>query len=588
MPLDKANSRLVAALRAARTGTWTWDIQSDRVEWDEPLAEIYGISLMVAPTNAAGFLALVHPDDQHFVKKVIEECLEQDTDPDYEFRTILPDGSIRWIYDRSKLVRDSAGRPAFMVGTCSDVTRRKVAERALIDSETRLELAMTAADLGIWDWDIQSNRIIYSEKAKAIYGFPHNQDVTFEQVRKATHPEDYPRTSMMAKRALDPAIKEQSPYEYRILLPDGSSRWVLAYGKAVFEVVDGIEKPTRYVGTIQDITKRHNTETSLRDSESRLRLAIDAGRMAVWEYIVASDTIVGSPELNLLLGFPEDYTPSIAEMRSGYYPGDEERVRHAGAAAIEAGQNFFQVEYRYIRKGEGVRWFLLRAEISLYQDKPWRVVGVLLDITDQKAAVERQRLLVNELNHRVKNTLVTVQSIIAQSLRYAVDITQAQTDIETRILALSRAHNLLTISGWEGANMADLIDQVVSPFVIDRSRVDLHGENVWLPPRVAIDLAMILHELTTNAVKYGALSLSVGTIDVYWSQKQYDNVLELVWREKDGPTVMPLQQTGFGSRLINGLAQQWGGTADLGYHPDGLVAKITFVVPERPGRNSSS
>ena len=113
------HTRFVAALRASRTGTWTWDVRSDRVEWDETLAGIYGIPHAEAPANAAGFLKLVHPDDRALASRVITGSLERDIDPDYEFRTILRDGSIRWIYDRSKLVRDDAGQPIYMIGVCS-------------------------------------------------------------------------------------------------------------------------------------------------------------------------------------------------------------------------------------------------------------------------------------------------------------------------------------------------------------------------------------------------------------------------------------------------------------------------------------
>jgi PAS domain S-box-containing protein len=480
-----------------------------------------------------------------------------------------------------------AGQPIYMIGACSDVTRRKESEQALTDSQARLELATRAADLGIWDWDLRTNRIVYSERAKAICGFPLKQDVTLQQIREATHPEDYPRTSLLTRGALDPALREEAPYEYRIQLPDGSSRWVLAHGKAVFELIDGVETATRYVGTIQDITKRHQTDASLRDSESRLRLAIDAGRMAVWEYIVATETIVGSPELNRLLGFPEGYQPSIEEMRAGYYPGEQEKLREAGAAAIAKGDNFFQVEYRYVRKSGGLRWFLLRAEIHLDQGKPSRVVGVVLDITEQRAAVERQKLLINELNHRVKNTLATVQSITAQILRHAPNLTRAQTDIETRLLALSRAHNLLTNSGWEGADIADLIEQIVFPFLIDRSRLQVRGPRVWLAPRLAIDIAMLLQELVTNAIKYGALSAPDGTIALLWAlvPTQTDPMLDLKWAEEGGPRVKAPKRPGFGSRLITGLAQQSGGSAELEYRQSGLVAKISLVCRDERERH---
>jgi two-component sensor histidine kinase len=211
----------------------------------------------------------------------------------------------------------------------------------------------------------------------------------------------------------------------------------------------------------------------------------------------------------------------------------------------------------------------------------------VLDITEQRAAVERQKLLINELNHRVKNTLATVQSITAQTLRHAPNLTRAQTDIETRLLALSRTHNILTDFGWEGADIADLIEQVVFPFLIDRSRLEVRGPRVWLAPRLAIDIAMLLQELVTNAIKYGALSVPDGTIALLWAlvPTQTDPMLDLKWAEEGGPRVKAPKRPGFGSRLITGLAQQSGGSAELEYRQSGLVAKISLVCRDERERH---
>jgi PAS domain S-box-containing protein len=137
--------------------------------------------------------------------------------------------------------------------------------QALRQSEARLELATQAAALGIWDWDVPTDRMTYSPLAKAICGFAPDQDVTYDDARRVTHPDDYPRTSAMAQRALDPAIREVQPYEYRILRPDGSVRWVIANGEAVFAEIDGVVQATRYVGTLRDVTERKQAEQALQE-----------------------------------------------------------------------------------------------------------------------------------------------------------------------------------------------------------------------------------------------------------------------------------------------------------------------------------
>jgi PAS domain S-box-containing protein len=141
-----------------------------------------------------------------------------------------------------------------------------------------------------------------------------------------------------------------------------------------------------------DVTEQKRGEDALRASEARLRLAVDAGRMAIWEIDVATDTLIGSPELYQLLGFPPDARPSIAEIRARYYPGERERMQAAGQEAIARGERFVEVEFRYIRPDEALRWMLLRAEMKLNPDGvPARVVGVILDITEQKLVEDALR-----------------------------------------------------------------------------------------------------------------------------------------------------------------------------------------------------
>jgi len=574
--------RLLAALRASGTGTWSWDVRSDRVEWDDTLCGIYGVDSMQSAKTAEGFLGFVHPDDRPYVHDCIRKVLSNGTDAEYEFRALLPDGTIRWIYDRSTVVRDLSGEPVYMTGACFDITKRKEVEQALAESETRLELATEAGEIGIWDWNVLTGEMVYSERAKALFGFPPSAPVTFAQVRDATHPVDYPVTSAMARRALDPELREQLPYEYRIVRPDGSVRWMLAHGKAVFETVGGKTRAVRYLGTIQDITTRKEMEAALGASESRLRLAIDAGRMAVWEYEVATQRVTRSRELNRLLGFPDDSDPSIDEIAARYYPGERQRVRRAGEEALARGDKHVEVEYRYMMPDGSERWLMLRAEFVLSPESvPARVVGVLLDVTEQKRATERQVLLTRELDHRVKNTLATVQSLVSQTLRRAKDSARIRDDISARVASLARAHDLLTDEKWEGASIAAVLERALSPFEPYRGRIRISGPNVRLSPKAAVNLALILHELMTNALKYGAFSAEDGRVDVAWRIEPgaSEERLRLAWSESGGPPVAPPDEPGFGMRLIRGLAAEFGREAEVEFDANGLSCVLDFALP---------
>jgi PAS domain S-box-containing protein len=275
---------------------------------------------------------------------------------------------------------------------CMETTGQVQAAADLRASEARLELATHAASLGIWDWDVATGRMTYSPRAKEICGFSSDQEVTYADARAVTHPDDYPRTSAMARRALDPAICEREPYEYRILRPDGTVRWVLAHGEAVFAEADGERRAVRYVGTLQDITDRRRAEEERVASEARLRLALEAGGMAVWEADLTTDTVISSPELNRLLGFPEASRPRTEEIRARYYPGERERIRAIGAAAMARGERTIEAEYRYMWPDGSVRWLMLRAEVVTdAAQRPVSAIGVVLDITERKRNEEALR-----------------------------------------------------------------------------------------------------------------------------------------------------------------------------------------------------
>ncbi|GAB6844313.1 two-component sensor histidine kinase [Methylorubrum rhodinum] len=196
-----------------------------------------------------------------------------------------------------------------------------------------------------------------------------------------------------------------------------------------------------------------------------------------------------------------------------------------------------------------------------------------------------RRLLVDELNHRVKNTLATVQSFALQSFRGLDGAAAQRRDaFEGRLLSLSAAHNILTREHWAGAGLRPVIDEVLRPFEAGGSRFTLSGPDLRLPPRVALALGMVLHELCTNAAKHGALSRAQGRVALGWEVGPAENGLRrlhLVWRETGGPPVATPSRRGFGSRLIErGLASELGGSARIGFPAEGVVCEIVARVEE--------
>ena len=215
------------------------------------------------------------------------------------------------------------------------------------------------------------------------------------------------------------------------------------------------------------------------------------------------------------------------------------------------------------------------------RDDAGEVVGIFVqgfDVSDTVLAAERQKLMIDELNHRVKNTLATVQSIAMQTARTHRDPQTFADSFQSRLLAMSHTHDLLTRSHWEGADLRDILQH--ETLAHDALRVVLNGPALPLGPAAALSLGMIFHELATNAAKYGALSCARGRVFIDWSiTGSTDRRLKLVWREEGGPPVREPVRRGFGTRLIErNIRHDLAGVVNLGYRPTGFIAEISFPL----------
>ncbi len=210
------------------------------------------------------------------------------------------------------------------------------------------------------------------------------------------------------------------------------------------------------------------------------------------------------------------------------------------------------------------------------------VVGY--DVTEEKTAAQLQRWMASELSHRVKNTLAMVQAIAGQTLRDGVSAKDAREAFGARVLALARAQDVLTSERQMGADVAAVITNSLAHLGGDAERISIDGPAVSLAPRTVTALAMALHELSTNATKYGALSTPEGRVSIIWdiAEEAGKRRLRIVWTEVGGPPVKEPQRTGFGSRLIKeGLAMELGGETSIVYDPSGVICTINAVLEDR-------
>ena len=202
-----------------------------------------------------------------------------------------------------------------------------------------------------------------------------------------------------------------------------------------------------------------------------------------------------------------------------------------------------------------------------------------IDASESQAAARLQRLLLEELHHRVKNTLAIVIAITSESLRSAENLAEGRRAVESRLFALGRVQDLLLEAHLTSGKLTDVIRAAIEPFEsLDVRRFSLHHTHIEIGPEAILPLAMSLNELCTNAVKYGALSNATGSVDIASTIDKNARRYILTWTEKDGPAVRKPTRNGFGSRLINRLAGQLGGNVQLRYEPTGLVYRLEVPV----------
>ncbi len=220
------------------------------------------------------------------------------------------------------------------------------------------------------------------------------------------------------------------------------------------------------------------------------------------------------------------------------------------------------------------RWWETTVSPILEDGRVIRVLATSRDISNERTAEVHRLLLVNELNHRVKNTLATVQSIAQQSLRNAGVDPSVRDALEGRLMAIAATHNVLTDQNWSAASLRQIVDGSVTPYRASPTQLTITGQDLRVSPKPAVVMALAFHELAINALKYGALSAPGGHVDIRWSV-QPDDQLYIEWAERGGPPVRPPERRGFGSRIVQlALPGELGGAVDVDYRAEGLRCTI--------------
>jgi len=469
-------------------------------------------------------------------------------------------------------VRDGAGAVAGVLCIVCETTERILAQKALAKAQERLSHALDASGMiGTFDWRIPSDRLYADARFAAMFSVEPEmgeKGTSISEYYAGMHPDDRDRI----RRAVDRAITSGEKYveECRLLRPDGSIRWVEARAQCVYGAAG---RPVRFAGAVVDITERRQAEEVERGLAAIIASSDDAIIGKDLDGIVTS----WNRGAERLFGYRAE--EMVGQSIAILIPDDRQDEEAAILARLRRGErveNFETVRRR--KDGSPVEVSLTASPVK---DAQGEIVGaskIARDITERRRAERLQQTLMHELNHRVKNTLATVQAIARQSFRSSAVGSQERDTFEARLQAMSRAHDLLTRESWDGTDMAAVVGEVLAPYQGERFQIG--GPDLRLTPRMALALTLALHELATNAAKYGALSVPTGQVAITWTVTPGDSPnLTLRWQESGGPPVVPPKEKGFGSRLIErSLALELGGEVHISYEPRGVVCDVSAPV----------
>ena len=568
------------ALDSAELGVWSIDPITGRFENDVRDRQIHGHHLEAPPETLAEARTTIHPDDLPTLDAAFAVSARTGGSYKVEYRLAPLSSNTnadqeRWVALEGTVVRGAGGRPLRLLGVTRDITGRKFTEQKLQKSEQESRELLGALPAAIYVTDAAGHIAYCNQNAINLWGaepkLGNDKWCDFLRFYFADG---------------TPMALDECPTE--IALKQGQ---IVRGREAIIERRDGTRIPIvpyptplrdgngAIVGVVNmtvDISELKKAQQALAERNVQLALAGKAGLVGTYAHDFNRDMMQVSEGYTAIHGLPEGTTESSrSEWKHRVLPEDLTRKPAVESKAFRERRGDYSVEYRIDRDGE-VRWIESRGFISYDGDgNPQRIVGVNIDITERKRAEEHQRVLIAELDHRVKNVLATVSAVAAQTLETSSSMSHFVAALDGRIRSMASAHELLSTRQWRGMSMAELVRREFAAYA-GSNNTKIDGPEVMLSAEAGQAMAMVIHELVTNAAKYGALSTQSGRVLVRWYRKLNGSAqLVLVWQETGGPRVEAPKKSGYGTGVVRDLIPyEFGGSVDLSFASEGVRCRL--------------
>ncbi len=376
------------ALKAAHAGVWEWNLKTNDLVWSNELWSLCGLEQSNEKPTIKLWASTLHPDDKEMAMQTLTTATSNKAELNIEYRVCHPDGTVHWLTSRGMPMHDIHRQVTRYIGTIIDITERKQTELALIESKKRMTFALEATNSGVWEWDVTSDKVTWTDNVWKLYGLePNSKPSTHQLCESNIYPDD---RDVIFEKVMAAASKEiEINVEYRVCHRDGSIHWLMCRGLPTYHA-DGRLKC--YIGTVTDITSRKELLNDLVDSKTMLTQALESARAGVWEWSLNTGANIWSDETWRLYGLEKgSRTPSFELWMSTIHPDDRDTALHAVTKAAD-NESELNVEYRIYSPNGSLRWLMSRGK-PLYDQfgKAERYIGTIIDITERKKIEEQYR-----------------------------------------------------------------------------------------------------------------------------------------------------------------------------------------------------